>query len=205
MSLLQALLSLDKEDLYSTLVHHLPVAVLDTFPLNKQGNDVKTALSVIECEKGLLWSNFAKNFDCSSFLLSQELFADINLLASGNLSGKRAQLIANEVSQSIDSCLTDSILVVKTSKEEEKLLVRTLKISVICAIAELFIMDPNFTLVLQGMQFFSKLISAISEAEPKDISKRDFDTLLVKISETEKGMTTVENAPDQSLLDRLLA
>lgn len=179
MSLLQALLSLDKEDLYSTFVHHLPVSVLDTFPLNKQENGIKTALSAMECEKGLLWSNFAKNFDCSSFLLSQELFVDINLLASGNLSGKRAQLIANEVSQSIDSCLVDSILVVKTSKEE-KLLVKTLKISVICAIAELFIMDSNFTLVLQGMQFFSKIISAISEAEPKDISKRDFDTLLVK-------------------------
>uniref|UniRef100_A0A158QG25 TOG domain-containing protein n=1 Tax=Hymenolepis diminuta TaxID=6216 RepID=A0A158QG25_HYMDI len=180
MSLLQALLNLDKEDLYSTFVHHLPVSILDTFPLNKQGNDIKTALSAMECEKGLLWSNFAKNFDCSSFLLSQELFVDINLLASGNLSGKRAQLIANEVSQSIDSCLVDSILVVKTSKEEEKLLVKTLKFSVICAIAELFIMDSNFSLVLQGMQFFSKLISAISEAEPKDISKRDFDTLLVK-------------------------
>ncbi|VUZ44017.1 unnamed protein product, partial [Hymenolepis diminuta] len=43
-------------------------------------------------------------------------------------------------------------------------------------------MDSNFSLVLQGMQFFSKLISAISEAEPKDISKRDFDTLLVNQS-----------------------
>nr|CUU98327.1 hypothetical transcript [Hymenolepis microstoma] len=106
------------------------------------------------------------------------MFVDMNLLASGNLSGKRAQSIANEVSKRIEYFLVDSISVFKTS--ERKLLVKTLKISVICAIAELAFQKDFFTIVLHGMRFFSNLISAISEAESKDISERDFNTLLVK-------------------------
>ncbi|VDO03563.1 unnamed protein product [Rodentolepis nana] len=108
------------------------------------------------------------------------MFVEMNLLASGKLSGKWAQSIANEVSKRIEYYLIDSISVFKTSKQ--KLLVKTLKMSVICAIAELFIMDSNFSIVLHGMEFFSRLISGISETEPKDISKRDFNTLLVNQS-----------------------
>ncbi|KAL5104666.1 TOG array regulator of axonemal microtubule protein 1 [Taenia crassiceps] len=134
-------------------------------------------------DEGLLWNHFSTEFESSSFLLSEELFEKINALARGDLAVKLAHDVAADVTQRMETCLQDFVVVVTaTEKSGEELLVRTPQVTIVSAITELLVMDSDFTLLLLGLKSFTNLISAITEAKPRRISQRDFDTLLVNQS-----------------------
>ncbi|CDI96510.2 protein FAM179B [Echinococcus multilocularis] len=79
----------------------------------------------------------------------------------------------------METFLRDFVAVVTVAeKSEERLLVRTPQVTVICAITELMMMDTDFTLLLLGLRSFTNLIAVITESKPKRIAQRDFDTLM---------------------------
>ncbi|VDM32713.1 unnamed protein product [Hydatigera taeniaeformis] len=112
-----------------------------------------------------------------------DLFESINALANGDLTGKWAHTVATNVTQRMESCLRDVVVVVTAEEKiDEKLLVRTPQVTVMCAIMELLVMDSDFTLLLLGLNSFTNLISAIAGSKPREISQRDLNTLLINQS-----------------------
>ncbi|EUB58352.1 hypothetical protein EGR_06759 [Echinococcus granulosus] len=140
---------------------------------------MRSARVHLDDDEGLLWNHFSTDFESSAFLLSGDLFEKINALASGDLAGKPAHNVARDVAWRMETFLRDFVAVVTVAeKSEEKLLVRTPQVTVICAITELMMMDTDFTLLLLGLRSFTNLIAVITESKPRRIAQGDFDTLM---------------------------
>ena len=178
-------LSFDKVNLCKHLLLRLNPTIRERTFHNFRKNNIgilrQTTMLEPDEDTDLLWSQFSDNYESSSFLLTEALFNDLNALARGDLAGKRAHSLATEITQKMKLLSQDSIAMVTTrGKDTGLLLVKSPQITIICAIVELFIFAPNFNLLLSGLKSFAHLVASITEATPKEVSQKDFNTLLVK-------------------------
>ena len=184
--IIEKILSFDKVNLCKLLLLRLNPSITELVLENLRRNNsaalMQTATLVSdEDDSGLLWNRFSNDYETSSFLLTEDLFEEVNALARGELAGKRAHSVANEVTHKMEQLSPDFVVkVARKAKSKDTLLVKSPQITVICALVELFMLAPNFNLLLLGLKSFSHLVTAIVDVKPKVVTPKDFDTLLIK-------------------------